>query len=77
MGGGGCPGPLPDPPQTVPAGPPTCPFHPIFISRSAPASDLAVIEVGEQCMLFFVGSVHQLEVCKGDNVDAGRRSTSP
>ena len=21
-------------------------------------------------MLFFVGSVHQLEVCKGDNVDA-------
>ena len=28
------------------------------------------IEVGEQCMLFFVGSVHQLEVCKGDNVDA-------
>ena len=59
-----------DPPQMVPAGPPTCPFHPTFISRSAPASDLAVIEVGEQCMLFFVGSVHQLEVCKGDNVDA-------
>ena len=59
-----------DPPQTVPAGPPTCPFHPTFISRSAPASDLAVIEVGEHCMLFFVGSVHQLEVCKGDNVDA-------
>ena len=29
-----------------------------------------VIEVGEQCMLFFVGSVHQLDVCKGDNVDA-------
>ena len=22
-----------DPPQTVPAGPPTCPFHPTFISR--------------------------------------------
>ena len=59
-----------DPPESVPAGPPTCPFHPTFISRSAPASDLAVIEVGEQCMLFFVGSVHQLEVCKGDNVDA-------
>ena len=37
----------PTPPQTVPAGPPTCPFHPTFISRSAPASDLAVIEVGE------------------------------
>ena len=28
------------------------------------------IEVSKQCMLFFVGSVHQLEVCKGDNVDA-------
>ena len=59
-----------DPPEAVPAGPPTCPFHPTFLSRSAPASDLAVIKVGEQCMLFFVGSVHQLEVCKGDNADA-------
>ena len=59
-----------DLPQTLPAGPPTCPFHPTFISRSAPASDLAVIEVGPQCMLFFVGSVHQLEVCKGGDVDA-------
>ena len=59
-----------DPPQTLPAGPPTCPFHPTFISRSAPASDLAVIEVGPQCMLFFVGSVHQLEVTKGGDVDA-------
>ena len=59
-----------DPPKSVRAGPPTCPFHPTFISRSAPASDLAVIEVGEQCMLFFMGSVHQLEVCKGDNADA-------
>ena len=59
-----------NPPESVPAGPPTCPFHPTFLSRSAPVSDLAVIEVGEQCMLFFVGSVHQLEVCKGDNVDA-------
>ena len=59
-----------DPPELVPAGPPTCPFHPTFLSGSAPASDLAVIEVGEQCMLFFMGSVHQLEVCKGDNVDA-------
>ena len=56
--------------QTVPAGPPTCPCHPTFIFRSAPASDLAVIEVGEQCMLFLVGSVHHPEVCKGDNVDA-------
>ena len=59
-----------DPPESVPAGPPTCPFHPTFLSRSAPASDLAVIEVREQCMLFFVGNVHQLEVCKGDNADA-------
>ena len=59
-----------DPPQTVPAGSPTCPFYPTLIFRSTPASDLAVIEVGEQCMLFSVGSVHQLEVCKGHNVDA-------
>ena len=59
-----------DPPHTLPAGPCTCPFHPTFISRSAPTSDLAVIEVGPQCMPFFVGSAHQLEVCKGGNVDA-------
>ena len=59
-----------DPAESVPAGPPTCPFHPTFLSRSAPASGLAVIEVGEQCMLFFVGSVHQLEVFKGDSADA-------
>ena len=66
-------GRLPRPSSPTPlrqSGPPTCPFHPTFISRSVPASDLAVIEVGEQCMLFFVGSVHQLEVCKGDNLDA-------
>ena len=59
-----------DAPEAVPAGPPTCLFHPTFLLRSAPSSDLAVIEVGEQCMLFFVGSVHQIEVCKVDNVDA-------
>ena len=59
-----------DAPESVPAGPPTCHFHPSFLSRSAPVSDLAVIKVGEQCMLFFVGSVHQVEVCKGDNAYA-------
>ena len=59
-----------DPPEAVPASPPTCPFHPTFLSRSAPASDLAVIEVGEQCMRFLVGSVHQVEVNKGENLDA-------
>ena len=59
-----------DPPDLVPAGPPTCPFYCTFLSRSAPSSDVAVIEVGEQCTLFFVGSVHQLEVCKGDNAES-------
>ena len=59
-----------NPPKSVPACPPTCPFHPTFLSWWAPASDLAVIQVGKQCMLFFVGSVHELEVCKGDNADA-------
>ena len=70
MGGGCCPGSLRRTLELVPAGPPACPFHPTFFSWSASASDLAVIEVGEQCMLFFVGSVHQVEVCKGDNADA-------
>ena len=60
----------PTPPRRSRPFPPARPFHPTFLSRSAPASDLAVIEVGEQCMLFFVVSVHQIEVCKGDNVDA-------
>ena len=59
-----------NPPESVPAVPPTCPFHPTFLSRLALASDLAVIEVGEQCMLFFVGSVHQLWVSKGGNAEA-------
>ena len=82
LGGWGCGrGMLPRPSSPTPpirsrqAPPPSCPppfppFHPTFLSRSAPASDLAVIEVGEQCMLFFVGSVHMLEVCRGDNADA-------
>ena len=70
MGRGRCPGPLRRPPRGSPGLPPTYPYHPTFLSRSAPASDLAVIEVGEQCMLFFVGSVHQVKVCKEDNVDA-------
>ena len=55
----------PTPPRQSRPPPPTCPFHPNFLSRSAPASDFAVIGVGEQCMLFFVGRVHQVEVCKG------------
>ena len=57
-----------DAPEAVPAGPPTCRFHPTFLSRSAPSSDLAVMEIAEQSMLFFVD---QFEICKGDNVDAG------
>ena len=58
-----------DAPEAVPAAPPTCPYHPI-LSRSAPSSDLAVMEIAEQSILFFVGDVHQIEICKGDNVDA-------
>ena len=60
-----------------PGRPPTCPFHCTFLPRSAPTSDLAVMEIAEQSILFFVGSVHHIEICKGDNVDAGRRSPSP
>ena len=35
-----------DAPEAVPAGLPTCPYHPTFLFRSAPATDLAVMEVG-------------------------------
>ena len=59
-----------DAPEAVPAGPPSFPYHPILLSRSAPATDLAVIEIAEHNVLFSVGTVHQIEICKGDNVDA-------
>ena len=57
--------------EAVSAGPSTCPFHPTFLSRSAPSSNLGVMEIAKQSMLFFVGSVYQIEICKGHNVDAG------
>ena len=40
-----------DAPEAFPAGPPTCPYHPTFPSRSAPSSDLAVMEIAEQSIL--------------------------
>ena len=67
-----CPGPLRRRPRGGPGRPPppTCPYHPTFLSRSAPSSDLAVMEIAEQSTLSFVGSLHQMEMRKGDNVDA-------
>ena len=62
-----------DAPEAAPAGPPTCPFHPTFLSRS----DLAVMEIAEQSILIFVGSMHQIEICKGDNVDAESETHLP
>ena len=59
-----------DAPEAVPAGPPTCPFQPTFLPRCVPSSNLAVMDIAEQSMLFLVGSVHQTEICKGNNVDA-------
>ena len=51
------------------SGPPTCPYHPTFLTRSSPADDLAVPEAGEHSKLFFLGVVHQLEVVKDGTVD--------
>ena len=53
------------------SGPPTCPYHPTFLSLSAPADALAVLEVAEHSVLFFAGMVHQLEVTKDGTVDEG------
>ena len=39
-------------------GPPTWPYHPTFLSPSAPADVLAMLEVAEHSLLFFVGLVH-------------------
>ena len=71
VGGGCCPGPRRRRPRGGPCPPPpTCPYHPTFLSCTAPATDLAMMEVAEHSGLFFVGDVHQIEICKGDNVDA-------
>ena len=58
-----------DAPEAVLSGPPTCPLHATFLSRSTMSSDLAVMEIADQGVLFFVGNVHQIEICKGDNVN--------
>ena len=44
------------------SGPPICAYRATFLSRSAPANDLAVVEYGEQSVLFFLGLVHPLGV---------------
>ena len=59
-----------DAPVTVSASFPTCPYHPTFLSRTAPATDLAVMEVAKHSVLLFVGDVHEIKFTKGDNVDA-------
>ena len=58
------------PPRRSPPGPPTCPYYATFLSRSTPASDLAMTEVTKHSMLFFVRLVHRIEITKWDNVDA-------
>ena len=70
MGRGCCPGPFRGRPQGDLSAPPTCPYHPTFLSRSAPADVLAVMEVAEHSVPFFAGIVHELEVTKEGYVDA-------
>ena len=53
-----------------PPPPPTCPYHPTFLSPTAPATHLAVMEVAEHSVLFFVGDAQQIEITKEDNVNA-------
>ena len=53
-----------DAPKVPSLGPRTCPYHPTFPSRSAPADILAVLKVAEHSVLFFASLVHQLEVTK-------------
>ena len=49
--------------------PPTCHYHPTFLSGTALATDLAVMEVAEVSVLFFVGDVQKIEITKGNNLD--------
>ena len=60
-----------DAPQVPSSGTPTCPYHPMFLSRSAPADALAFLEVAEHSVVFFAGMVHQLEVTKDGALDEG------
>ena len=62
---------LPTPSRRCRPPPPLAPtMHPTFLSRTAPATDLAVMVVAQHSVLFFVGDVHQIEITKGDNVNA-------
>ena len=45
-------GVLADAPEAVPAAPLTCPYHPTSLARSAPATDLAVIEIAKHSVPF-------------------------
>ena len=58
-----------DVPQGASSDRPTCPYHPSFISRSAPADTPTALKVGEHPMVFFLGMFHQLEVVKDGTED--------
>ena len=49
-----------DAPEAATSGPPSCPFHPTFLSCFASADVLAVLEVAEHSVLFSAGLVRRL-----------------
>ena len=60
-------------PDVAPSGPPTCPCHPTFLARSAPADVLAVMEVAEHSVLFFCWAHEPAEGHQGGQRRCGAR----
>ena len=61
----------PTPPRrSRPPPPHAYPYHPTFLSRSAPATDLAVMKIAPHSGLPFWGNMHRIKITKGDYGDA-------
>ena len=66
-----------DPPETVPAGPPTCPFHPTFISPSASASDMPSLRLASSACCSSWAACTSWRSARGTMSMRSRRSTWP
>ena len=66
-----------DAPEAGPAGPPTCPCHPSFLSRPTPATDLTVMEVAEHSVLSFARTCTMSRSPTRTTLMRSRRYTSP
>ena len=66
-----------DAPEAFQAGSPSCPYHPTLLSRCAPATDPAVMEIAEHSVLFLWGRCTRSRSARGTTSMRNPRSTSP